>query len=274
MDAREFEEILRQSYDSSGSHTSRVLTPMYSSSTLYGISEISRNSVRYIPLSPFQKVFISHRRIDSPPGYWKFSAIGKRMSSILSVFINAGYSLSGFRISGRGGSEAKVTGFPEFSRVALEEVKKSGNKNMDEVYLTREGSELRFDNSLSITLSGEFPDSGLIFQAMRMHESYASAISVMYSRTAVQKGPGNLSLSNETVKPGTLLDSVEWVPGRNISISVSEHSGTRIIHTEERENPSNWIRAAGDTSIRSIVRGPVCSFDFFASYIQMLGDAE
>lgn len=273
MDVREFEEIFRQNYEHGISHGSLVLTPFYSSSSLYGVPEFSKSASRYIPLSPFQKVFFSPKRINPPPGFRRFSAVGKRMLEILDLFISAGYTLSGFRISGEDGKDARASGFPSLSKVALEEVMNSYKLNMDEVTLIRKESELRFDNSLSITVSGNYPDLGVIFEAFRMHESLASSISALFDRTTVRKVLLNPSTKTDQLRYGEGWHSVEWVPGKNISTSVYDNYGFRIVHAEERESPGNWIRLSGDSSIRSIARGPLCSFDFFALYMQILGDS-
>lgn len=273
MDVREFEEIFRQNYSQGNSLGSIVLTPFYSSSSLYGVPEFSRPTVRYIPLSSFQKIFISTKKVSPQPGFWRFSAVGKRMLEILEIFIRAGYALSGFRLSGEGGSDAKVSGFPSLSKVALEESNHSSRLNIDEVTLNRKGSELRFDNSLSITVSGDYPDIGVIFQAFRLHESLASSIYALFERTSVRKGLLNHGTKADQCPNGEEWHSVEWVPGKNISTSVYDNYGFRTVHVEERESPGNWIRMSGDSMIRSIVRGPLCSFDFFALYMQILGDA-
>ena len=272
MDAREFEEMFRQVYESGDRRRVIFLTTLYSTSSIYSIPEIMGRSPLYIPLSGSQKIFIGESRTDPPPGFLSCPVVGKRMTDFVRIFTEAGFRMSGFRLSGKAGEEAKVSRFTEFSDVVLDRISGWNNVNLDEFSFSRSGTEIGVSMDMTISVSGAFPDISVILRVLKLHEQIASGSMDAYRKAFEVMGHRDFRIKPSLDNGENITWPVNWIPGHSISVSLKAGSGFETAHVEDRNSPQNWVRSIRGNGSVKLVRGPFCSFAFFSSFMQMMGD--
>lgn len=270
MNFQEFREVFSQIATGRGKTGGVWLTPLYSSSSLYSLSESPDSVPSYIPVSTFQRVFVSMRRLEVPAGFYQCRISGSEMIRYVEMLQSRGYAIYGYEINGRGGRHLKTEGFQNLSGLISDELGRDPSLTAESITMRKKEAAVIFDSHLQIFLSGSYADLEVIFEMIRMHENFALAMRELYDELSSLRVSGDVNPAKGIIS-GTEPEKEAYLPGYDIAIKKTVIMDTDTFQIHDRSNPLNWIRVLRTADSFRVMRGPYCSFDFFSAFAQNLG---
>lgn len=269
MNFQEFEEVFSQIVRNERGLRGKWLTPLYSSSSLYTLLETTGRRPPYIPVSPFQRVFISNERFQIPPGFYQCRISGHEIIRYIESLTSRGYSISGYHLTGSDDRDLNSSGFPELSGLLISLLRDDHSLSADNVTFVIGNDTLALDSRLRIHISNYNTDLEPIFELLRMHEDLVQKQRVAYENLT------NLIISGQLPVPGFGTSTPSWnqpyFPGYEIAFTSMRIADSILYSIHERSNPLNWVRIIKAENGIRVVRGIHCSFDFFTTIFQNYG---
>lgn len=269
MNFQEFEEVFRQIVRSERHLRGKWLTPLYSSSSLYTLSETSGETPPYIPVSPFQRVFISNERFRIPAGFYQCGISGDEMNRYIESLTQRGYTISGYHITGPDNRDLSSSGFPEISDLITSMLRNDHSLSADRVTFVRDNDRLTLDSRLRIHLSNYNTDLQPVFDLLRMHEGAVQKQRNAYENLSTLRISEEFPASENASSISTM--NKPYLPGYEIVFTTMKLADSLAYSIHEIGNPLNWVRILKAESGIRFVRGIHCSFDFFTSIFQIYG---
>ena len=269
MNFQEFEEVFSQIVRGERRPKGKWLTPLYSSSSLYALSESPGKIPPYIPVSSFQRVFVSNEKFQFPPGFYQCRISGREIIRYIESLTNRGYRITGYHIAGPDGRYIFSSGFPELSDFIISELGEDRSLSAENITFAKGDDTLTFDSRLQIHISSYHTDLKPIFDLLRMHEGLVQGQRDTYENLS------NLRISGDLIIPGKASPKPSgkqpYVPGYETAFTKMIFADTVLYSIHERSNPLNWVRILETEGAIRFVRGIHCSFDFFTTLFQNYG---